>query len=359
MNPTDGRMNPTDEVDDLLAKAGAQWRAGQPSAPEPDLDRITAGADRRFRRWVPALAAASVAVIATAALVVPGSGDEKVAEPAPTPASGYKADPSNLLVRNGDRVEVDGLVIAAPGKPVVFCKPVIRQPLIRVGVSEPPPSCPANHAVKLTGVDLDRLSRPSTIQGVRSGSAHLIGIWTDGSIAVQEQNAPRPFHDEKMEVPCAPPPGGWPVTNEAYPISKKLQAFVDARPDQLGATWIGWPKGSPGPDSPAGSPSPKPTVVMVGVAHGDVAAIRQAVEPLSAENLCVYRTRFSRNEVKQLGAAVMALPLEQFGVDGPGLGVGDRPVDIGLLVVNEQALAVLSPIGLDKLNLQPAVRPVR
>jgi hypothetical protein len=57
MNPTDGRMNPTDEVDDLLAKAGAQWRAGQPSAPEPDLGRITAaGADRRFRRWVPAVA---------------------------------------------------------------------------------------------------------------------------------------------------------------------------------------------------------------------------------------------------------------------------------------------------------------
>jgi hypothetical protein len=55
----------------------------------------------------------------------------------------------------------------------------------------------------------------------------------------------------------------------------------------------------------------------------------------------------------------MALPLEQFGLDGPGLGVGDRPVDISLLVVNEQALAVLRPIGLDKLNLQPAVRPVR
>jgi hypothetical protein len=350
-------MNPNDEVDDLLAKAGAQWRAGQPSAPEPDLDRITAGVDRRFRRWVPAVAAASVAVIATAALVVPGSGDEKVAGPGPTPTSGYEADPSNLLVRNGDRVEVDGLVIAAPGKPVVFCQPL---PIPAVGGRpEAPPSCPTNHAVKLTGVDLDRLSRPSTIQGVRSGSAHLIGIWTDGSIAVQEQNVPRPFHEENMEVPCAPPPGGWPVTNEAYPISKKLQAFVDARPDQLGAIWIGWPKGTPGSDLPDGSPSPKPTVVMVGVAHGDVAAIRQAVEPLSAGNLCVYRTRFSQNEVKQLGAAVMALPLEQFGLDGPGLGVGDRPVDISLLVVNEQALAVLRPIGLDKLNLQPVVRPVR
>jgi hypothetical protein len=349
-------MSPTDEVDDLLAKAGAQWRAGQPSAPEPDLDRITAGGGRRFRRWVPAVAAASVAVIAAAALVVPGSGEEKVAEPAHTLASGNKTDPSGLLVRNGDRVEVDGQVIAAPGKPVVFCQP-LPTPAVG-GLPEAPPSCPANHAVKLTGVDLDRLSQPSTIQGVRSGSAHLIGIWTDGSIAVQEQNEPRPFHDENMEVPCAPPPGGWPVTNEAYPTSK-LQAFVDARPDQLGAIWNGWPKGGPGPDSPDANPSLKPTVVMVGVAHGEVAAIRQAVEPLYAGNLCVYRTRYSQNEVKQLGAAVTALRLEQFGVYGVGLGVGDRPVDVDLLVVNEKVLAMLSPIGLDKLNLQPAVRPVR
>jgi hypothetical protein len=82
-------------------------------------------------------------------------------------------------------------------------------------------------------------------------------------------------------------------------------------------------------------------------------------EPLSASNLCVYRTRFSQTEVQQLAAAVTALPLEQFGVYGISKGVGDRPVDVELLVVNEQALAVLSPIGLDKLNLQPAVRPVR
>jgi hypothetical protein len=355
MNPTDGRMNPTDEVDDLLAKAGAQWRAGQPSAPEPDLDRITAGADRRFRRWVPAVAAASVAVIAAAALVVPGSGEEKAAEPAHILASGNKTDPASLLVRNGDRVEVDGLVIAAPGKPVVFCRPLPRAAV--GGLPESPPRCPANHAVELTGVDLDRLSQPSTIQGVRSGSAHLIGIWTDGSIAVQEQNAPRPFHDENMEVPCAPPPGGWPVTTETS-LTSKLQAFVDARPDQLGAIWIGWPEGGPGPDSPGADPSLKPSVVMVGVAHGEVAAIRQAVEPLFAGNLCVYRTRFSQTEVKQFAAAVTALPLEQFGVEGPGLGVGDRPVSIGLLVVNEQALAVLGPIGLDKLDLRPSVRPV-
>ena len=42
-------MNPTDEVDDLLTRAGARWRADQPSAPEPDLDRMLGGRKRPRR----------------------------------------------------------------------------------------------------------------------------------------------------------------------------------------------------------------------------------------------------------------------------------------------------------------------
>ena len=77
-------MNPTDEVDDLLTRAGARWRADQPSAPEPDLERMLGGC-RRPRGWVPALAAASVAAIAAAALtVLPGGDKEPVAGPAGT-----------------------------------------------------------------------------------------------------------------------------------------------------------------------------------------------------------------------------------------------------------------------------------
>ena len=76
-------MNPTDEVDDLLTRAGARWRADQPSAPEPDLDHIVGGR-RRPRRWVPALAAASVAAIAAAALIVlPDGANEPAATDTP------------------------------------------------------------------------------------------------------------------------------------------------------------------------------------------------------------------------------------------------------------------------------------
>ncbi len=133
-------MNPTDEVDDLLTRAGARWRADQPSAPEPDLDRMLGGR-KRPRAWVPALAAASVAAIAAAALtVLPGGDQRPTADTAPSVAqSNQTGTPAvrteqtgrsndDLLVRPGDKVEVSGEVIAAPGKPVVFCPPRITPP---------------------------------------------------------------------------------------------------------------------------------------------------------------------------------------------------------------------------------------
>jgi hypothetical protein len=106
-------MNPTDEVDDLLTRAGARWRADQPSAPEPDLDRILGGG-RRPRRWVPALAAASVAAIAAAALTVLPDGDKQPAATTQSIAQGNKAPYDDLLVRDGDQVTATGRVIVAP-----------------------------------------------------------------------------------------------------------------------------------------------------------------------------------------------------------------------------------------------------
>jgi hypothetical protein len=235
-------MNPSDKVDDLLAKAGSQWRAGQPSAPEPDLDRITDQTGRRPRYWAPVLAAASVLVIAaTAALVVLPGKEKPTADPVQTLATGNGMDQARLLVRNGDRVEVDGQVIAAPGKPVLYCAPHSQPAIGYLPGMEPAPACPAGLEVKLTGVDLDRLSSPSTVKRVRTGQAHLTGIWTDRAIAVQNQSAPRSGTPDYWlpQVPCKEPPGGWKLGNVNEPISPAVTAFVNARLDQLAEPWIG------------------------------------------------------------------------------------------------------------------------
>src|SRR5690348_2866356 len=113
-------MNPVDEMDDLLNRAGARWRADQELPPEPDLEHVVHG---RRKSWIPALAAASVAVIAAGLLaVLPNHNDASGTVPAP---AAQPADNTSdaLLVKHGDKVRVSGQVIAVPGKTPVFCAP--------------------------------------------------------------------------------------------------------------------------------------------------------------------------------------------------------------------------------------------
>jgi hypothetical protein len=352
-------MNPSDDVDDFLAKAGAQWRAGQPSAPEPDLDRIADQTGRRPRYWAPVLAAASVLVIATAALVVLPGKEKPTADPIQTLATGDSMDQAALLVRNGDRVEVDGEVIAAPGKPVLYCAPHAEPAIGYAPGMEPAPTCPAGLEVKLTGVHLDRLSSPSTVKGVRTGQAHLTGIWTDRAIAVQDQSAPRRTPDAWLpKVPCKEPPGGWQPGSANELISPAVTAFVNARLDQLAQPWIGWPAGTP-PTAEPSAPANAPSVLVIEVAKGDPATIRKALEPLVTGNLCVTRGRFSQADLKRTSDAVFALDVRGLGISSSDGGMGNKPVGVQLLVVDEKALAEFTKIGLDKLELTPAVVPVR
>jgi hypothetical protein len=341
-------MKPTDKVDDLLAEAGARWRADQPSAPEPDLDRILRG-NRTARRWVPALAAASVAVIATAALVFLPDNDDAV--PPPPVASSNKDD---LVVRNGDKVEVDGEVYAAAGGTVgVFCAPFAQ---LRIGYppgQEPTPRCPETHQIKLAGVDLERLSGPTTVKGVLVGRAHLVGTWNDNTITVQEQSAPRADPAALPdEVACPGPTGGWTPEDMSTKITPALQAYVGAHPDQL-SLWLAWPEGYP---TAAKIP---PSVVMIGVKGTDVEAVRRVVAPMVSGNLCVSAAEFSPNDARALAAEVDKLPRAALGILGVSQGVGDKPVTVEMLVFDEKVEAALQQIGLDKLKLEPMVKPMR
>ncbi|GAB3810405.1 hypothetical protein [Kribbella italica] len=342
-------MTPTDEIDELLRQAGSRWRAEQPSPPEPDLERITR---KPRRRWVvPALAAASVAAIAAAALVVLPGGDD---EPVVAPGNG-KTHP--LEVRDGDRVEVSGQVVAAPGVPVRYCLPV---PAISVGgPGGEAPACAPGAAVDLTGVDLTRLIDLNVIGGVKTGNAKLVGIWKAGTIAVEEQGPPATVQpgDAAPTVPCAAPAGGWTKGDASQSITPAIEQFVKARTADLQNPWIGWPEGFPTETTP-GAPPNKPSVLMIGVAHGDVAAVRRALEPQVKGNLCVTQVKVSQSEAAKQQAAVEALPIREYGITSVGLGVGDKPVRVELRILDEKTLTALKPVGVDSLDLQPYIRPV-
>ncbi len=344
-------MTPTDEIDELLRQAGSRWRAEQPSPPEPDLERIT---QKPRKRWlVPALAAASVAAIAAAALVVlPGDDDEPVVAP-----GNGKSHP--LEVRDGDRVEVSGQVIAAPGVPVRYCLPLPSAGPLDPA-AEGAPTCPPGGAVDLTGVDLTRLVDLSVIGGVKSGNAKLVGTWKAGAITVEDQGPPATVQpgDSAPTVPCAAPAGGWKAGDASEWMTPALDKYVKAHTTELQNPWIGWPEGFPTETTP-GAPPNKPSVVMIGVAQGgDVAAVRRAVEPLVKGNLCVTQVKVSQAEAAEQQKAVDALPQAEYGITATGIGVGDKPVRVELRILDEKTLNALKPIGVDSMDLQPYIRPV-
>jgi hypothetical protein len=349
-------MNPTDKVDDLLAKAGARWRADQPSAPEPDLDRMLH--HKRPRRWVPALAAASVAAIATAALIVLPGGSEPSVAPStdkPAVAKSNGSDPDSLLVRNGDRVEMSGEVIAAPGKSPIYCAPHAEVAIGYPPGKEPAPTCSADISVRLIGVDLDRLTEASTIKGVRSGQARLVGIWQDRTVTVQEQTAPTVVKatpsPRKDAVPCPTPSGGWPLISSNID-RPEISQWLAARAGQIDNPALLYPEGAS---------RTKPMVVRIGVAHGDLDTFRREFEKVYQGNLCVVRATFSQKDVENIQNALAPLHQQGLGItgsSGPGLEGGDK-IHLTLLVFDEKTRSALTPIGLDKLALNPAVIPLR
>ncbi len=352
-------MKPTDEIDDLLTRAGAQWRAEQPSAPEPDLERIT-GADRRSRRWVPALAAASVAAIAAATLTLLPDNEPVAAPPSSkaTPEAVQSVATSNqpartnddLLVRNGAKVRVSGQIIAAPNVAPVFCP---SRPIPTIGFAsgnEPTPTCPATLKVTLKGVDLTRLTDLLTIRGVRTGRATLTGIWTDRTIDVQQQSAPTPEPEQSTPpLPCPPPTGGWPAKPSNLD-SPKVGQFLDKHRDQAFGPVV---------HHPYGEGRTKPVVVFVGVAHGDRAAFRKAFEAVYTGNLCVAPVRLSQGDADRISGQVAGLMnRDELGITTSSTQMDGSSENVRLLVYTDAVKAALAPIGLGNLRIEPAVQPV-
>jgi hypothetical protein len=370
-------MNPIDRpdtVDDLLRQAGAQWRAEQPPAPEPDLDRITTGTNSSGngpRRWVPALAAASVAAIAAVTLtVLPDTGRQPVQQSAPQlgPASLPPAGPTpqavesvaqgnqpvgsndDLLVRNGDKVHLSGEIIAAPNTAPIFCA---SHPIPMIGYlpgSAPKPTCPAGLQVTLKGVDVGRLTALTTVDGVRQGRAALTGIWNDKTIDVQQQSAPEPDLDlVTPPLQCLPPQGGWkvkPANLEAPAVTK----FLDSHRGQAFG---------PVTYSVDGPGTAKAVVAFLGVAHGDRAAFRKAFEQVYTGNLCVGPARLSQSDADRLSKDVGGLMNRaDLGITTSYTQMDGASENVRLLIYTDAVKAALAPIGLGDLRVEPEIRPV-
>ncbi|WP_410784981.1 hypothetical protein [Kribbella sp. C-35] len=358
-------MKQTDEVDDLLTRAGARWRADQEAPPEPDLEYMLSGG-RKHRRWVPALAAASVAVVAAGVIAVlpnPKSptADAPASPVASAPASGtpnggtsrtFAQGNDDLLVKPGDKVQVSGQIVAAPGKTPVFCP---QLPVPAIGYppgKEPAPSCPDEFAVKLNGLDLDKVPGIKTIKGVRVGAAAVTGIWRGGAIDVEEQSAEKqlPYPAQK-ELECPVPPGGW-KSKPSNILSNAVNKFLAAHAAQVDGPIFRYPNGTS---------RGAPVVILIGIAHGDASVFREAFEKVYQGNYCVVPVLLSRSDTQRvtdaLGTAMSNdKTLGIYGAGGAGIYGGRATVS--LVAYTPEVKAALTPVGLDLIQVIPQVRPV-
>ena len=159
--------------------------------------------------------------------------------------------------------------------------------------------------------------------------------------------------DSATKVPCAAPVGDWKPGDSSLLVTPAVEAFVRARQDQLQDLSIGWPSGV---QIVNGAPT-GPSVLMIGVAHGDLAQIRQLLAPLVKGNLCVTQVKLSKTEVDKLVAQAAAIPPSVLSLMGVGAGIGDHPVTISLRILDDKAVAALEPIGLDNLTIEPVIKP--
>ena len=192
----------------------------------------------------------------------------------------------------------------------------------------------------------------TTTKGVRTGSATVTGIWRDGTIDVQEQSdVIKPEPSSLPKLPCAAPAGGWP-SKPSNITSAAVKAFLATNAAQAYGPVIYYPNGTS---------RNAPVVMMVGVAHGDVAAFRAAFEKVYSGNLCVTPVLMSNADSDRVRNELEALLAKQhLGVyqSGGADGMTGGPAPIFLLVYTEQVKAALAPVGLDLLDIEPQVRPV-
>ncbi|MGW6200432.1 hypothetical protein ACWF0M_30095 [Kribbella sp. NPDC055110] len=359
-------MKQTDEVDDLLTRAGARWRADQEAPPEPDLEYMLSGG-RKHRRWVPALAAASVAVVAAGVVAVlpnPKSptADAPVSPVASAPAGGapnagtpqtFAQGNDDLLVKPGDKVQVSGKIVAVPGKTPVFCPPLAVPAIGYPPGKEPAPSCPDNFAVKLNGLDLDKVPGITTIKGVRVGAAAVTGIWRGGAVDVEEQSAAKQLpYPAQNELECPVPPGGW-KSKPSNILSTAVTQFLAAHAAQIDGPIFRYPNGTS---------RGAPVVILIGIAHGDATVFREAFEQVYQGNYCVVPVLLSRSDNERVSTAIgdamsKDKTLGIYGGSGAGIYGGRALADV--VAYTPEVKAALTPAGLDLIQVVPQVRPVR
>lgn len=353
----------TDPIDDMLRRAGQRWRDTQPAAPAPDLHARPSRPVSAWRSgWLPVTAAAfaTAVIAATGFALTRGPAPLAVAPNAgqPTSATTAATQAVGLIVRDGDTVNVTGIVLAKPGQPIKLCAPVPETADLRPDDEPGVPRCATS--VPLTGIDLDTLALP-TASGARLQNLRIRGIWRAGTIAVSEQAipTPQPFQPPVADPPpCPAPAGGWP-RDTGVRDSTALHNYVHVEhPDQFTTPWIAYPDGFP-----SATDLDVTTVLVVEVVNGDLEAARAALDSGYDGSLCVIAARPGQPSIADLEkTAGLVQPLladRTNNIWSTGYGNREGTVHIQLMMITPELHDRLAAIGLPALTLKPWITPAR
>ena len=244
-------------------------------------------------------------------------------------------------------VGASGMVVASSAAEVRFCSGPFA-------LTWGPPHC--SPGIKVTGVNLSRLSYRASSDGVTWGSAYLAGTFRDGILRVTEQGRPKPDNTELqlVEPPCPAPAGGWATAAQNDLSTKAVSTYRRQFPADVTSVAIF---------------RPTPTAWVVTVASTNPRRTLARLSSAYPDRLCVVRSRYQLSSVRSASAAAQALlsPIRYgqppYRITGVGLttGTDGQPIVDVSVVADTTALrrALASePAGLVRIVpwLQPVAR---
>lgn len=226
------------------------------------------------------------------------------------------------------RVHLD-TTVTVRGKEVLACPP-------RSSTMEAPEPKRCDGGVPLTGIDVDRLTKPMKNAGTLTSYASLTADYDGRRLTVIDQQPadPRAQLDPAiamLDAPlsCPAPTGGWTREDTGVMDNSDVQQWILDHPDEYGDVAVAYPVTLPKDQQQSGSADTGVVVTVIG-ATGDLDTARTELERVFTGNLCVVRSTHSHREIYTAFNALQGLSVTGNTTGlfafGPGMVTRGDPV---------------------------------